>query len=220
MTTYRFCVLPFSLNRSPYILSAIVVLHMMKYVDRNQEFVELFLRNLCMGDEASGAQDIDIAIEFDLFIRIRMKEGGFVLQKWQSNSSQLLKAIQDNERSLGGGVPLVDKLLVKVLGILWNKQNYCFLFELKTIIRDALGNETVTKRIVLKITLSIYDPLGTLAPLVIILKLLFQEVCAIKCDWDRALSEEFSGRWKKFLHESRDAESIMLPRCYFYFTQL
>ena len=87
--------------------------------------------------------------------------------------------------------------------------------DLKCIIKDALSSEIVTKRLVLKITSSIYDPLGILAPLVIILKLIFQEVCALKCDWDTALSDELSCRWKKALNELRDAETVVLPRCYF-----
>ena len=215
MIIYRFCVLPFGLNCSPFILCAIIILHMMKYIDLNQEFVELFLRNLYMDDETGGAQNLEDAIEFYLFVRILMKEGGFELRKWQSNSSELLKAIEDNERSLGGETPLVTKTLIKVFGILWDKQNDCLMFDIKCIITDALGNEIVTKRLVLKITSSIYDPLGILAPLVIILKLIFQEVCALKCDWDTALSDEISCKWKKALSELRDAETVVLPRCYF-----
>ena len=98
----RFCVLPFGLNSSPNILGSVIILHMMKYLDLNQEFVELFLRNLYMDDETGGAQNLDVAIEFYLFVRILMKEGGFELRKWQSNSLELLKAIKDNERSIGG----------------------------------------------------------------------------------------------------------------------
>lgn len=45
---------------------------------------------------------------------------------------------------------------------------------------------------------SLDGPLGILSPAVVFLKLLFQEVCALKCGWD-ILPEEFRLRWEKVL---------------------
>ena len=76
---------------------------------------------------------------------------------------------------------------------------------------EAIKIEVVTKRDVLKVVASIYDPLGILSSFVINLKLLLQEVCALNCDWDITLPEEFCRKWKKALSSLKDMD---LPRFY------
>ena len=196
MVVYRYCVLPFGLNCSPFILGAIVILHMLSYAESNaesKEFVEQFLCNLYMDDETTGTQDLETAIRFYKFVRASMKEGGFDLRKWQSNSSELIQFIQEHEQSFGADIAVVAKPTSKILGIPWNKVDDQLIFNFATIINEAISDDKeVTKRTVLKVTHSIFDPLGVLAVFVIVLKLLFQEVCLLKRDWDTPLSEEFT----------------------------
>ena len=219
MIVLRYCVLPFGLNCSPFILGAIVILHMLSYVESNaesKEIVEQFLRDLYMDDETTGTQDLETAIRFYKFVRASMNEGGFDLRKWQSNSSELIQFIQEHEQLFGADIAVVAKSITKILGIPWNKVDDQLIFNFATIINEAISDEKeVTKRIVLKVTHSIFDPLGVLAVFVIILKLLFQEVCSLRCDWDTPLSEEFTIKWRKALKYLKTVDTINEPRCYF-----
>ena len=45
-----------------------------------------------------------------------------------------------------------------------------------------------------------FNPLGILQPLVINLKILFQEVCKEKFDWDEVISEELQEEWKMMMN--------------------
>ena len=73
----------------------------------------------------------------------------------------------------------------------------------------------LTKRSVLKVTAKIFDPMGFLTPLTIEMKILFQELCINKTNWD----EEFQGtllhRWKSFLQDLKFIGGYRIPRCYF-----
>ena len=107
-----------------------------------------------------------------------------------------------------------DSEICNILGIPWNIITDTFLLSLCEAINDS-HLDNVTKRIVLAVIACIFDPLGILAPYVITLKLLFQDVCALKCDWDAPLSDEFVKSWKKAVRLTLNAETISIPRNYF-----
>ena len=72
----------------------------------------------------------------------------------------------------------------------------------------------ITKRAVLKTVASVYDPLGIWSPAVVQLKSLFQEVCALNCEWDKPLNDEFLASWKKILSTLIKIDPILVPRYY------
>ena len=56
----------------------------------------------------------------------------------------------------------------------------------------------------------IFDSLGILSPIVINLKLLFQELCFMKIDWDVSLAIQFVNKWRKVLFEISQTDIICL----------
>ena len=67
----------------------------------------------------------------------------------------------------------VDETDAKVLGIKWNDVNDTLQLGVSMIFEQA-EKLSPTKRNILKIIASVYDPVGYLAPIVVNLKLLFQ----------------------------------------------
>ena len=101
-----------------------------------------------------------------------MLEGSFELRKWNSNSEKLLSVIRDYEKLYyENHSDESKKSIVKILGISWKCDDDEFLFDIKNLIKKALSGDVITKRFVLKIISSIYDPLGIIAPAVVKLKL-------------------------------------------------
>ena len=64
----------------------------------------------------------------------------------------------------------------KLLGVLWDGETDTFLFN----VNELKGEANQTKRQLLCITASIFDPLGFLSPFTIKLKILFQVLCINK----------------------------------------
>lgn len=94
-----------------------------------------------------------------------------MLNKWISNSRQVLAAIPEMKRTKEmKNLDLDhDNLPVKrVLGLQWYVQTDIFKF--KIILKDR----PVTRRVILSTVSSIYDPLGILAPIVLTAKKILQ----------------------------------------------
>ena len=54
-----------------------------------------------------------------------------------------------------------------------------------------------TKRSIIQSLASIYDPLGLIAPVIVKMKILFQDICVNRFTWDEELPLEFCSRWKE-----------------------
>jgi len=72
-----------------------------------------------------------------------------------------------------------------------------------------------TKRSVLKLTAKIFDPIGFLTPFTIEMKILFQELCLERVDWDGELQGDLLKSWRLLLEELRCLNGVRIPRCYF-----
>ena len=67
----------------------------------------------------------------------------------------------------------------------------------------------------MKVTGSIFDPLGFLSPFVIKLNLLFQTLCHRQVGWDEPLVGNSLKQWNEFLSEFTVLNEIWIPLCYF-----
>ena len=214
----RFTSVLFGVNSSAFLLSATIAIHMKKFIDINKNFVTKFLQDLYMDDSVTGVQNLDEAFDFYIFVKTLMFMAGFELTKWHSNSNKLLEAVRKNEKLYYHYNPAEeysgnDK---KILGIIWNSKTDQLLFNFKEIIEKALNNDVVTKRLVLKVVASIYDPFGILSPAVVQLKFLFQEVCALKCNWNIVLLKEFISKWRNTLSSFLQIDVIIISRHYLF----
>ena len=158
-----------------------------------------------------------------------LKEGGFNLQKFRTNSSSLQQKIDAIEGSssshslaeesytgatLGTSQPAGSQE-AKILGVRWNPQTDCLIFSVSDIVRAAQILEP-TKRNVVSVIGRFYDPIGFLAPVVIRFKLLFQRLCANKTDWDQPLTSPLLDEWNALVRDLQAEIQLSIPRCYFH----
>jgi len=71
----------------------------------------------------------------------------------------------------------------------------------------------VTKRNILKVIAGMYDPLGLLSPVLVGMKVLFQELCVSKVDWDEGITGEREKSWIRWLRDLKETKEIHVPRC-------
>lgn len=116
--------------------------------------------------------------------------------KWTSNSRAVLTAIPENERADGVKNLDLDQETLPIeraLGIHWNVESDTFQF--KIVIKDR----PLTRRGLLSIVSSIYDPLGFLAPVVLPAKMILHDLSRLKIGWDDDLPEQVKQSWTDWL---------------------
>ena len=101
----------------------------------------------------------------------------------------------------------------KLLGQTWNTTTDVLTIDLTKIL-TGVNADVVTKRIILSTTAKFYDPLGFISPVVLMFKLLFQQLCKDNSDWDDALDEEMTQKWQLIIDSLNNASEFALDRCY------
>lgn len=145
--------------------------------------------------------------------------GGFVIRNWMSNSKRVLEELGQLSPVEGKVIAASDQEMsaAKVLGVWWKTEPDIFTFSLKfaRLQEDILmGTQMPTKRELLRLLMSIFDPVGFLAHYLVKLKIPFQEVWRQSVDWDEVIPEHLHGSWKEWLLLIPRVQDIEIPRCY------
>ena len=112
-----------------------------------------------------------------------MKEGGFELRKWASDSLELMNKINRDENINCSESSNESNYTRKVLGINWDLAADTIIYYFDELVNEAFSLP-LTKRSILKIRAKISDPLGLTSPITIQFKMLFQIICTNKFNWD------------------------------------
>ena len=139
-----------------------------------------------------------------LSVKEALCKGGFNLTKFVSNDRRCLEG------------PLKDHTVQsfdpqRVLGIHWDLQEDNLFMQFD---KDNNSDNTIfTLRKLLSLIASVYDPLGFVAPAIVTLKILLQEVWRTGISWDESLPILYQKRIQKWLDESSKCDRVCLPRC-------
>ena len=221
---YRFARVVFGVTSSPFLLNATLLKHITSYEREDPEFVNRMLRSLYVDDLSLSLEDVDKAFELYLKSRKRMAQGGFNLRKWLTNSRPLMKKIKEMESQREFSIQTYNRIMVggleerdvnteqKVLGTNWNYFTDEFLFKFQTQVGSAQGLMP-TKRNVVRVVASFYDPMGLISPIIVQMKILLQDICKANYHWDAKRDSELTTRWMKLISELGQVNVIQIPRC-------
>ena len=92
----------FGLSSSPFLLNATIKHHIEQYEQCDPDFARKFLESIYVDDLTSGDSDVDSTFELCVKSKLRLKEAGFNLRKFITNSGELRARIEDNERLVSG----------------------------------------------------------------------------------------------------------------------
>ncbi|XP_062414582.1 uncharacterized protein LOC134107160 [Pungitius pungitius] len=138
------------------------------------------------------------------------KLGGFNLTKWISNSREVLLEISEEQRSKNFKELDLDrdKLPVeRALGLHWCIETDAFKFKFN------IREQPHTRRGMLSMISSVYDPLGFLAPFTIPAKIILQDLCRLKCGWDDSVPQSVQQKWNKWMEDLESVGSFKVSRC-------
>ena len=224
MIVLRFTRVVFGVSASPFLLNATIDHHMEKFRPADSHFVEKFRRSIYVDDLTAGSRDVEGVYEFYVKAKLRLAEASFNLRKFESNSSELHRRIQENERkpcrdsspeslnepSLSSGDPEQELIVRQVMGVDWNPVDDHLIFDISDIAR-LMREVHPTKRNTVSLATRFYDPLGVISPLTVRFKLLFQQLCERKLDWDEPLTGELLTEWESLNLDLQRFRPIKIP---------
>ena len=161
----------------------------------------------CLRSVATYTQAVCLAGQ----LRELLSKGGFRLTKWISNSREVINSVPESERAPSVKDLDLNKNLAlteRALGVQWNVQADTFSFKI------ASKEKPATRRGILSIVSSIYDPLGFVSPCSVPAKAILQDLCLKGLGWDDHIPELSKQKWETWLRELPKLERFEIPRCF------
>ena len=132
---------------------------------------------------------------------------GFNLTKFVVNRNSILEWINEADRATEVKTRISESSC-KALGIVWNVSSDEFQFEV-----DFAVPKVVTRRSILSVISSTFDPLGLIGPILVVGKILFQKVTKMKLSWDENVPPDIRKEWESWLLSLRGLSEIKIKRC-------
>ena len=164
-----------------------------------------------------------------------MKDGGFHLRKWLSNSKEVMSEIhtrevkeefkphvhmnitEDNQlfaKTSLKQTEAVDNEGTKVLCLIWDTEADTFIFNFENITAKT-KEAPATKRTILGMIAKIYDPLGWITQITSPLRNFLQKLFQANIQWDETLSDDLAKEWNSLLSWTECTQKIIILRYYF-----
>ncbi|XP_051167791.1 uncharacterized protein LOC127285698 [Leptopilina boulardi] len=202
---YRLCTVTYGTACAPHL--AIRTLQQLS-IDEGAQFplgADCLLDNTYVDDIFDGDDDVLHAEKKRDQVIDLCAKGNLKLDKWSVNHPDLHPSSCAPPSS-----EIIDKNTVfKTLGILWDSSVDYFAFNnpQKTHI-----SEDATKRIISSTIAKLYDPLGWLAPITVVAKIMLQDISILRIDWDVELPTEVQERWTQYYQSLAGLSGIQIPR--------
>jgi hypothetical protein len=139
-----------------------------------------------------------------------LANGGFRLTKWISSSCEVLESIPEEERAKEAPTLDLNQAALPVqraLGVHWSTSDDTFGIKMQTKDREC------SRRGLLSIVSSVYDPLGFVCPVVLLAKKIFQAECRLKKSWDDDLESSNEVLWVQWLERLPLLQQLKWDRC-------
>jgi len=164
-------------------------------------------------DLLAGADTIEAANRLHKELRGMLEKGGFDLRKWRSSSDEVLNHINPSLLEKLPTKDLVDRHSAsypKALGVEWDSA------------QDTMATSitlptayTSTKRGIISDVAKTFDILGWLAPTILEMKILYQQLWEEKLGWDESVPEPYLTKHRNWRNQLPILAEVKIPRCYF-----
>lgn len=187
----------------------------LKYIVAQGQFSEATIRfierNFYVDDGLISFDSEEEAISLVHEAKKLCSTGKLRLHKFVSNSPQVLNSLPKEdcvETVRNQDLALGEQPIERALGVKWGVASDHLQF------RVVVNECPLSRRGVLSTVASIYDPLGFVAPFILLGKQILQRMCHDKTDWDEPLSNELMPRWESWLLDLKNLAHVKIDRCY------
>ncbi len=189
-----------------------------EYKSQLPRAVEAIVENTYIDDMLDCTDTMDEAIDLLTDVKFIHKQASFEFGKMTSNSVEILQALGEDDNQQIKNLNLSPEITTeRVLGMFWNTSSDMFTYSLKYAKIDEMvmsGDRNPTKREVLRALMSIFDPLGLIAHVLIYAKILLQKIWRKGIDWDEPISGSLQDDWLVWIRLLPEVERLEIPRLY------
>ncbi|XP_044751667.1 uncharacterized protein LOC123311663 [Coccinella septempunctata] len=190
------------------------------FAENFPEASEAIIRHHYMDDYLGNADELEDAKKLVRDVIYIHGQGGFVICNWIANDDRILEDV-DMDLVAQGHKKLDSNnkdMVERILGVYWNpvEDTFCFQTKFNKIDRDILDNRRrPTKRDILKIVMSVFDPLGFLANFIVQGKIILQNIWRSKIGWDDEITHTLENQWQMWFSDLKNIYKFKIPRQYF-----
>ena len=168
-----------------------------------QSFIQ---REFYVDDGLTSCNSSDEAIKLLDDTKTICSKGKLKLHKLLSNHQDVLQEFPEVDWAVSGIHIGQDKHIERALGLKWDIEGDIFIFNFNT-------KETpLTRRGILSKLASIFDPLGFIAPIILVGRQIMQ-LMASDIGWDDDLPPSIAKKWTKWTSQLEDLENVSINRC-------
>lgn len=194
---YRHRRVVFGVNSSPFLLGAVIGLHLESASPEDRETAIMVAKSLYVDNLVTSVNSVEDLEE------LRRKA-----VKLLASASMELRQWECSECLLGPGSDYSSHLTTSVLGMAWDKAEDC----LHINIPKSELPEKMTRRKLLSHTQSIFDRMGYLSPATIIPKILLQRSWKTSKTWDEKLDEKIEKEFREWWEQAELLERVRITR--------
>lgn len=208
MQVYKLTRVTFGLTSSPYLALRCLKQLAIDEGDKYPLAANLLQRGTFVDDILGGASSISEAVKLQTELTTLLKKGGFELRKWTSNSEELLNSVSSRDTASPLNFGEASQPSHSILGLLWDPKGDCFTYKIQTP-----ETSTCTKRLILSIAASLWDPCGWLTPVTLWAKSIIQTLWTLGLTWDEPIPAEIAKSWNTFFHDLPNLRNLVINRC-------
>ena len=124
-----------------------------------------------------------------------------------SSSSNVLQSLDQKLIASKIKVDFSESINERSLGVHWHVNDDSFFYTIQQ------PPEIYTRRKVLSVIASVFDPMGLVSPFILLGKQILQEVCSLGLDWDAPLPDPLITRYKDWCEQLSSLSEIRIQRC-------
>ncbi|XP_071150422.1 uncharacterized protein [Mytilus edulis] len=176
----------------------------------DNQVVDTVLKNFYVDDCLKSVSSTNKAIALISNIQSLLKQGSFRIAKWISNDRDVINSVPVEERAKEIKDLDLDQdslPIDRALGVQWCVDSDKFHFNID------VKDKPATRRGILSMTSSVFDPLGFLAPFCLVGKSILQELCRLGIGWDDAIPQVLSEKWTQWLCDLEKLSEFKVNRC-------
>ncbi|XP_035715513.1 uncharacterized protein LOC110859590 [Folsomia candida] len=176
----------FGANCSPFLLGAVIELHLESVKEELRPIATVLLKSLYVDNCVTSLDSIEEYEEFRTHATSIMADAKMELRQWERTAVD---------------VPDAKQQLTRVLGLKWDKVQDELFVDIPKVELQLQGK--LTKRVILSLVQQIFDPMGYLSPATLVPKLMLQKTWESKKTWDEDLDDtldiksEFGEWWRQ-----------------------